>query len=177
MPVPVEKVDPVLDSTLFGHFYEQLEQSHLDFYQEYPRRLFSNTNHQPWLKEVFGEFIENVAKPSCNAKTVQQIFVGYELPGCNFMLHRSHPAIAGVVVISLDDFPSHNLICLTDSFDDPDDYLSAQKGYRSESFSFNTNSALIIKNTDPRHHWGFSQMPIGVNTIKRSVWIYLGKEH
>jgi hypothetical protein len=175
--LPIKTVDPVLDASAFDNFLEQLDQSHLDFCQEYPRRLFSSNKHQPWLQEVFGDFITQVAKPYCNAKAVQQIFVGYELPGCNFMLHRSHPAIAGVVIISLDDFPTHTLACLTNSFDDPDDYLSTQKEYTSENYNFKTNSALIIKNSEPRHHWGFGQQPIGVNTIKRSVWIYLGKEH
>ena len=173
--VPVTTVSNVLSEEDFVNFVEQIEESDLEFRQEYPKRLFSSPKHQDWLREVFGDFVASTAMPYCNAKALQQIFIGYELPVSWFSLHRSHPAIAGVAVISLDDFTGVTLNCLTDSFDNPDDYLWGQGEYKSENFEFFENSAIIVKNTDPRYHWGFSGNT-GANQIKRSVWIYLGKE-
>jgi hypothetical protein len=175
MAVPVKVVNSVLPDVEFKDFIEQVEQSDLTFTQQYPKRLFSSKNHQEWLEHTFSSFIYSIAKPYCNARSIQQIFLTHELPGMLFSIHRAHPAIAGVAVISLDDFPGITLNCLTNSLDNPEDYLWGQGEYQSEDFVFEKNSAIIIKNSDPRHHWGFSG-EIGLGRVKRSVWIYFGKE-
>lgn len=171
---PVKQVDNVLPDVEFNDLIQNIENNNFNFVQEYPKRLFSTHDHHDWLIEKFNAFIETVAKPFCNAVAVQQIFVGYELPGSAFMMHRSHPGIAGVVVYNLDDYSDLTLDYFIDTFDHPDDYISMGLNFETVNHNFKQNSALIVKNTDPRYHWGFSGM-LETNQIKRSVWIYLGK--
>lgn len=175
MTVPVKMVENLLPDSVFNDFVQNVNEHNLEFCQQYPKRLFSTNKHQQWLLDVFGDFIETVAKPYCNAKTVQQIFLSYELPTSYFMLHRSHEALAGVVLYSLDNHGSNTLSCLNNSFDEPNDYLFSSGKYEKEEFVFRKNSALIVKNTEQRHHWGFNE-PIPEPQVKRCVWIYLGKD-
>ena len=176
MKSPVKQVDNVFSDVEFNDLIRDIENHNFNFVQKYPKRLFSTNDHHDWLIEKFGKFIQNVAKPFCNAVAVQQIFIGYELPGSAFMMHRSHPAIAGVAVYNLDDYLDLTLDYFTDTFDHPDDYINLDSKFETVKHNFKKNSALIVKNTDPRYHWGFSRI-LGTNQIKRSVWIYLGKEN
>ena len=172
---PVSVYPDVLAEDRYKSLLAELSQSHLEMHQPYPKRLFSKPEHEPWLRGYFEDFIATLkTHTGQDGLYVQQIFLGMELPDSGFLLHRSHPNIAAVAVYSLEDFPPVQLHVLTNSHDDPEDYLWGRKDYKFVPFAFSANEAIVVHNTDPRYHWGFSSK-IGQNTIKRSIWIYFGK--
>lgn len=172
--VPVTVYDSVLPADRFESLQQEISQSNLDFVQQYPNRLFTDPKHEAWLRSYFDPFIQQLTEDTGLNLYVQQIFIGFELPGCQFLLHRSHPNIACVANFSLNDFALNKLICLTDSQDDPEDYLWGRKNYKSVDFEFRANRAIVVHNPEVRPHWGFP-FPIGENIVKKSVWIYFGK--
>jgi hypothetical protein len=165
----------VLSSDRYQSLIKEISESNLDFTQQYPNRLFSDRKHQSWLLDYFQPLIDEIENDTGYALSIQQIFLGYELPGAQFMFHRSHPAIAGVVVYSIDDFDDCKLTFLTDSQDAVDDYLWGQGNYTGVEFEFKANQALVVMNEEQRRHWGFGRPEIQANRLKRSVWIYFGK--
>lgn len=174
MSLPVKVYDNVLDTQIMKNLKEEIAQSNLNFIQEYPNRLFTTTEHTAWLINTFQSFIDQV-QPFTEHTYVQQAFIGIELPSENsFSIHRSHPAIAGVIHISLEDHPMNGMVCLTDSLDEPEDYLWGAGRYNKQRYEFKENTAIVVKNSEPRHHWGFD-LAIDPNIVKRGIWIYLGK--
>ena len=178
MQTPVTSVKDVLSNDAWQSFIADIETANLEFEQKYPKRLFSSSQHNEWIIETFSNFLESTVREHINYTHIQQSFIGIELPGCHFMLHKSHPAIAGVVLISLDDNATHlpylQLEVLTDSQNEPEDYIPHKMDYTAEHYKFELNGGIIIPNTDPRYHWGFT-MHVPECRVKRSVWFYLGK--
>lgn len=173
--IPVTVYADTLAEDRYQSLLDEMGQSHLELHQPYPRRLFTKPEHEPWLRGYFDGFIQQLAQDTrINSLYVQQIFLGMELPGSTFLMHRSHPNIAAVAIWSPEDFPPFGLSVLTDSMHDPEDYLWGRGNYTAQPVKFRANEALVIYNTDPRHHWGFGGQ-VGSNTVKRSIWIYFGK--
>ena len=173
MTLPVRVYDNIFDATSLENFKQEISQSNLNYTQEYPNRLLTTTDHTAWLINTFQSLLDEI-QPYTEHSHIQQAFIGHELPECVFSIHRSHPAIAGVVHVSLEDHDMNSLICLTDSLEDPDDYLWGLGNYSAENYKFRENSAIVVKNVEPRYHWGF-RLPVGPNTVKRGIWFYLGK--
>lgn len=173
--IPVTVYPNTLPEDRYRSLLGEIAQSHLEMHQPYPRRLFTQPGHEPWLRTYFDPFIQQLAididQPGLY---VQQIFFGIELPDSTFYMHRSHPNIAAVAIYNLEDFPPFALGVLCNSHDDPEDYLWGISGYDMVSVPFRANETLVIANSSPRFHWGFSGQ-VGANTIKRSIWIYFGK--
>lgn len=173
--IPVSIKDVVLSQDRYKSLLREISESNLDFTQQYPNRLFSDCKHQSWLLNYFQPLIDEVGIDNGYVPLVQQTFLGYELPGAQFMFHRSHPAIAGVIIYNIDDFDDCKLTFLTDSQDAVDDYLWGKGNYTGIEFDFKENQALIVINEEQRRHWGFGRPEIQINRLKRSVWIYFGK--
>lgn len=172
--LPVITCDQVLESPAHKTLLEELSQQNLDMYQAYPNRIFTRFHHQLWLQGYFQQLIDWTVTEHSLSGEVQQVFYSVELPGCNFMYHRSHPSIGAVIHWSPENFPGPGIQMLEQGFDDPDDYLWGDKGRTGPVFPFLANQAIVVVNQEPRRHWGF-QSPIGESRAKRSVWIYLGK--
>lgn len=176
MSYPIVVSKNVLNDDQWTLFNNELEESQIDYLQKYPRRLFSTEKHQQWLLDTFEDYIASV-RQHCEYSDIQQAFVGLELPGSHFFHHRSHPNIAAVACIALDDMPPQQacgLELLTNSFDEPEDYLFGSNGYESVQYNFEVNTAFLIINTEPRYHWGF-MYPIPKGHVRRSVWLYFGR--
>jgi len=172
--VPVLIYDSVLDPDQLKSFLAELSQSHLELHQPYPNRVFSQPLHTAWLRGYFDPLIETAIQDAGTSGEVQQVFMSFEMPDCQFMYHRPHPNIGAVICYSIDDFPGIELDVLTEGFDDPDDYLWSSKERAGRRMPFQANQAIMIRNTKPRNHWGFTAN-IGAGRVKRDVWIYLGK--
>jgi hypothetical protein len=126
------------------------------------------------LRSYFDPLIYNAITDLSLSGEVQQVFMSFEMPGCQFMYHRAHVNIGAVICYSIDDFPGIELAVLTEGFDDPDDYLWGNTGHNFQKTKFVGNQAIMVRNDSPRHHWGFTAL-IGEGRVKRDVWIYLGK--
>ena len=173
--IPVSVYANTLAEDRYRSLLDEMGQSHLELHQPYPRRLFTKPEHEPWLRSYFDPLIQQLAQDTeIDSLYVQQIFLGIELPDSSFFMHRSHPNISAVAIWSPEDFSPFDLSVLTNSQDDPEDYLWGRGNYTAVPVAFRANETLVIHNTQPRHHWGFGGQ-VGANTIKRSVWIYFGK--
>jgi hypothetical protein len=172
--VPITVYDDVLDTDQRRLFLAELGQSQLELHQPYPNRIFTRPEHTDWLRSYFNLLIHNAVTDLGLSGEVQQVFMSFEMPGCEFMYHRAHVNIGAVICYSIDDFPGIELAVLTEGFDDADEYLWGDKGRAGHKLGFVGNQALVIHNRDPRHHWGFTAL-IGECRVKRNVWIYLGK--
>ena len=172
--VPVTIYNDVLDEDQRRLFLAELSQSHLELHQPYPNRVFTRPEHTDWLRSYFDTLIHSAIADLGSSGEVQQVFMSFEMPDCQFMYHRPHPSIGAVIVYSIDDFSGIDLDVLTEGFDDPDDYLWSNKGRSGRRMPFQANQAIMIRNTEPRNHWGFTAN-IGAGRVKRDVWIYLGK--
>lgn len=172
--VPVRIYDSVLDADQQRAFLAEISQSQWELHQPYPNRIFTRPEHTAWLCGYFDPLIGSAVGDAGLSGEVQQVFMSWELPDCQFMYHRAHANIGAVICYSIDDFPGIELDVLTEGFDDPEDYLWDNKGRRGRRTEFTANQAIMITNNDPRHHWGFTAN-IGAGRVKRDVWIYLGK--
>jgi hypothetical protein len=172
--LPVVVYDQVLDQDQQKSFLAELEQAQLELHTPYPNRIFTRPEHSNWLRSYFDPLINVAVEDAGTSGELQQIYLSWELPGCNFMYHRAHPNIGAVLCYSLDDFLGIELDILTEGFDDPDEYLWHAMERNGHKIEFKSNQAIMIKNNEPRHHWGFTAK-VGLNRVKRNVWIYLGK--
>lgn len=172
--VPLRIYDSVLDQDQQRSLLAEISQSHLELHQPYPNRIFTRPEHTAWLRGYFDPLIGAAVSEAGLSGEVQQVFLSWELPDCQFMYHRAHSNIGAVICYSVDDFPGIELDILTEGFDDPEDYLWGNKGRSGRRVPFAANQAIMVINADPRHHWGFTAN-IGAGRVKRDVWIYLGK--
>lgn len=172
--VPVTVYTDVLDEDQRRLFLDELSQNHFELHQPYPNRIFTQSEHTAWLRGYFDPLIQDAIQCMGLSGEVQQVFMSYELPNCQFMYHRAHANIAAVICYSIDDFPGIDLDILIEGFDDPEDYLWSNMNRSGFRIPFVANQAIMVHNDDPRHHWGFTAN-IGEGRVKRDVWIYLGK--
>ena len=172
--VPVHVYESVLAADQLRSFLDEVSQSHWELHQPYPNRIFTQPQHTAWLREYFDPLIAAAVQDAGLSGEVQQVFMSWELPDCHFMYHRAHPNIGAVICYSIDEFGGLELDVLTEGFDDPEDYLWDRKNRSGRRFGFDSNQAIMVRNTQPRHHWGFTAA-IGAGRVKRDVWIYLGK--
>ena len=168
------QINDVFDPDTIASLITHVENTVIQFEQTYPNRLFSLSKHQniwldyfnPVLNSVFGSY------------SLQQIFLGYEMPNSHFSYHKSHPEIGAVCVFSLDSFmPIQLRVMNTDdielNYTGPDTFKAKNINRdRYTDFNFQYNQLLVIKNRPVRRAWGFSNY-IPNNTVKRSIWIYL----
>ena len=172
--LPATVFDSVLDADQYRLFLAELGQNHFELHQPYPYRIFTKPEHTVWLRGYFDPLINAAVQHAGLSGEVQQVFMSFEMPECQFMYHRAHINIGAVICYSIDEFAGVELDVLTEGFDDPDEYLWHKMGRQGTVLPFVANQAIMIHNTDPRHHWGFTAK-IGSNRVKRDVWIYLGK--
>lgn len=173
--VPLIRFTDVLGPAQHQELLLAVEETHWQLHQPYPRRIFTQPQHSGYLTEIFQPLIDQAAESAALSGEVQQIFLSWELPGCRFMYHRAHPNIGAVMTYDLDDFGGIELEVLTQGFDDTEDYLTlGAQGRAGHRQDFRADSALMVINSEPRHHWGFTA-DIGPGRVRRGLWIYLGK--
>ena len=167
-PGQIDIVRRALDPEHYQELVVEIGEMNLEFQQRYPRRLFTHHQHQPWLQEYFTQLIETV-RPNCS---IQQIFLGLELPGAEFFIHRNHPNIGAVICYSVDDMDQVQFRVVDSQTDQ--NYFSGiqaeQQNMQYQDWPFEANSAIVIRDSDSL--WGFSTH-LARNSVKRSVWIYL----
>lgn len=173
--VPLVRFDSVLGTTQHQHLLELVDDTLWQLEQPYPCRIFTKPEHSEYLQQRLQDLIGRAAAHARLSGQIQQIFLGWELPGCRFMHHRAHANIGAVIMYNLDDFGGVNLEILTQSHDHLDDYLvGGPAGLPGLQQEFAADSALMVVNAPVRHHWGFTA-DIGPGRVKRTIWIYLGK--
>lgn len=171
--LPITTYSQVLPTERFNQFRNECGRSNLTYQQTYPNRLFSDVQHQSWLLDYFGDFVRAVAKGLSLSGNIQQIFIGVDLPGCRFMMHRSHADIGAVAIWNLDTTEGVNLSMLDSHVEFDNDYLMTGQddNVKKNLFGFRRNQALVIANQARRHYWGFDRV-IPECSVKQSVWIY-----
>jgi len=162
--------DPVTMASLVAH----TENTVMNFEQQYPKRLFSSSEHQ----NIWQGYFDSVLNSIFGTYSIQQIFLGYELPHSHFSYHKSHPNIGSVCVFNLDDFKPVNLRVMNTEDIELNYVGHAQFQQKAiapnqyTDFDFQRNQLLVIQNRPTSRAWGFSNY-IPENTVKRSIWIYL----
>lgn len=168
-PGQLDSYTNVLDPEIFQEFFVDCGERYLRYEQRYPRRLFTHRDHESWLRDYFNTFIAHVQPGS----SLQQIFVGLELPGSEFWLHHNHPNLSAVICYSLDTAQTPMLRVLDHNTEQ--NYFPArsaeQQQLEYQDYEFQRNQAFVMRGSDLV--WGFNTH-VQPGAIKRSVWIYLG---
>lgn len=167
-------IDQVLSEHDYKNFLQEVAESNLTFRQEYRYRLMTGHEHHEWLRQRFCNVIDRVVQDLSLSGEVQQAFISVEMEGCDFMIHRAHPNIGAVISWNFRDYGGMTMREWTAGFDDPEDYHWHKDKYPYHDHEFRANQALVVPNTVPRFHWGYSNH-IGPCRAKQTVWIYLGK--
>ena len=166
----LDEISPALPFDEFKRLTLEVKDGNLHFEQQYPGRIFTTQKHQSWLHDSFHELLNQI-KPGYH---LQQIFLSYETALSEFMIHKSHPNIGNVVIISLENCNFVKLRVL-DETDIVDNYFYNQTVYERRlkytDIQLKSNHAYVIKCSAGRH-WGFSSgIPEG--HAFKAVWAYL----
>jgi len=168
------QITDVFDPSTMAALVAHVENTVIQFEQKYPKRLFST----PAYQDVWMNYFDPVLKSIFGGYSIQQSFLGYEMPQSHFSYHKSHPGIGAICIFNLDTFSSVNLRVMNSSdielnYANPDQFRAQQiSADRYTDFDFLHNQMLVIKNQPVSRTWGFSGW-IPENAVKRSVWIYL----
>ena len=166
----LDEIPNALPIDEFKRLLLEVKDGNLNFEQQYPGRIFTTQTHQTWLHDTFRNLLSEI-NPNYH---LQQIFLSYETAFSEFMIHKSHPNIGYVILISLENCRFTHLRVL-DETDIEDNYFYNQTVYdqnlKFTDIQIKANHAYVVHGAAGRL-WGLSNgIPEG-HALK-AVWAYL----